>query len=253
MEIPKSIAIGLVKAQRAAKDVEKDGTNAHFKYKYASADAIAAEARAALNGAGLALCRIGWTPVPAVLRNEWEFIGDPGDAKAPGWMEPWIEPARILVTYAVVAESDGAVWVLDPVSVPVLPEKGRPEDKAEAAALTYSAGYVALGLLQIERVDQHSPDARDDSNRQPGRQQQRPAQQQTQQRAQERPAGKFPEDPMTQRQRTPMGETRNAEEFRAWILSWGKAAMNAGQLDRMLEHGANLEVDTATVKGWLGI
>ena len=35
-------------------------------------------------------------------------------------------------------------------------------DKAVAGALTYSAGYTALGLLQIERVNENDPDRRDD-------------------------------------------------------------------------------------------
>lgn len=138
-DMPKSIAAGLVKAQRATKDVEKDSTNTFHKYKYAAADAIAAEARRVLNLAGLALCRVGWTFS--------EFTDK--------------SPARLNVRYMLVHE-DGSTWDLPEVSVPSIPDKGRPEDKADAAALTYSAGYVALGLLQIERVDEHGVDARND-------------------------------------------------------------------------------------------
>jgi len=136
---PPSIAKALVEAQKAVKSVGKASVNEHHGYAYASAQDVAAEAQRALNGAGLALCRIGWAHVPITEK----------------------EPARLEVSYVLTCTS-GESWLLPPVSVPSLPGKGRPEDKAEAAALTYSAGYVAQGLLQIERVDEHDVDARDD-------------------------------------------------------------------------------------------
>lgn len=139
MSMPASIATALVKAQREARDVEKDAKNEYHRYAYSKADDIAAEGRRALNLSGLALCRVGWTLNPATETG----------------------PGSVSVCYVLVHES-GDVWALPPAFCPVIPEKGRPEDKATAAALTYSAGYVALGLLMIERTDQHSPDARND-------------------------------------------------------------------------------------------
>lgn len=146
MTVPASIAKALVEAQRHVGRVEKGSTNKHFSYKYASADDTAAEAKRALNLAGLALCRVGWTHTPLTEH----------------------EPARLTVSY-MLTSSEGDCWPLAPVSVPSLPGAGRPEDKAEAAALTYSAGYVAQGLLQIERVDEHDPDARGDEGDRTGR------------------------------------------------------------------------------------
>ena len=65
-------------------------------------------------------------------------------------------------------EDDGDWWELpEPVTVPAIPGKGRPEDKAEAGALTYCNGYVVLGLLQIEREDESSPNRRDDRDANP--------------------------------------------------------------------------------------
>jgi hypothetical protein len=144
--MPASIASALVKAQREARDVVKDGENKYHRYAYATADAIASEARRALNKSGLALCRVGWSVQKA------------GDGV----------PLTVLVTYALVHD-DGSSCLLPPAECPVIPEKGRPEDKATAAALTFSAGYVALGLLQIERVNEHSPDARDEPEPEPSR------------------------------------------------------------------------------------
>jgi hypothetical protein len=70
-------------------------------------------------------------------------------------------PANVVALYMLV-HSSGDSWMLEPVTVPAIPDKGRPLDKAVAGALTYSAGYTSLGLLQIERVDENSPDARND-------------------------------------------------------------------------------------------
>lgn len=138
-EMPKSIAAALVKAQREARDVVKADENGYHRYRYTKADDIAAEGRRALNGAGLALCRVGW------------YLKPPGEGM----------PLSVAVLYLLVHD-DGSSWLCPEAVCPVIPEKGRPEDKATAAALTFSAGYVALGLLQIERVDEHSPDARND-------------------------------------------------------------------------------------------
>lgn len=140
--MPKSIASALVKAQATVKPVEKDSTNSFHKYKYASSDDVVAVGREALVGAGLALARVGWSHTPLTEH----------------------EPARINVQY-MLTSSDGECWMCPLASVPVLPEKGRPEDKAEAAALTYSHGYMVLGLLQMERRDEGAVDQRDDRDR----------------------------------------------------------------------------------------
>ncbi len=141
-DMPASIAAALVKAQREARDVVKDGVNAYHKYAYATSEDIAQECKRALNANGLALCRVGWSSTQPTEHA----------------------PGNVLVRYALVHDS-GDSWLLPEASCPVCPEKGRPEDKATAAALTFSAGYVALGLLQIERVDEHAPDARNDTDR----------------------------------------------------------------------------------------
>ena len=144
----------LVAAQRAAMAVGKDAENTYHKYKYASAEAVIAEARGALNGAGLALTLLSWDRhLPAV-----------GDHPH----------TRIEVHYRLLHE-EGVALDLSASSY-VIPEKGRPADKAEAGALTTNLSYVLRTLLLLPREDEGtSPDTRDDRNFEPQRLVPRPA------------------------------------------------------------------------------
>jgi len=138
----KALAAALVKAQLAAEAVGKDKANAFHKYRYASAEAMLAEGREALATCGLALFQKGWSVSPdkAMMSVQYMLIHDSGD------------------TLEWNAETS------------IIPDKGRPQDKAEAAALTYSIAYTIRGLLLLPRVDeQASVDARDDRNHEPRR------------------------------------------------------------------------------------
>lgn len=138
----------LVAAQRAASAVTKDAKNQFHGYKYASAEAVIEEARHALNDAGLALTLLGWDRVPVLS----------GDHQHP----------RVEVRYRLVHESGVAVDVS--ASSYVIPEKGRPPDKAEAGALTTNLSYVLRALLLLPREEEGtSPDTRDDREYSPGR------------------------------------------------------------------------------------
>lgn len=138
----KALAAALVKAQLAADAVGKGSTNAHMKYKYASAEAMLAEGREALAGAGLAL-----------LQKGWEVSAD---------------RSMVLVQYLLLHESGESLeWA---AGTSVVPGPGRPQDKSEAAALTYSIAYTIRGLLLLPRVDDTaSVDARDDRHHEPRR------------------------------------------------------------------------------------
>lgn len=138
----------LVAAQRAAMAVGKDAENTYHKYKYASAEAVIAEARQALNGAGLALTLLSWG-------RHLPVAGDHPHT-------------RIEVHYRLLHE-EGVALDLSASSY-VIPEKGRPADKAEAGALTTNLSYVLRTLLLLPREDEGtSPDTRDDRNYEPGR------------------------------------------------------------------------------------
>lgn len=113
----------LIEAQRHAQGVAKASKNTFHNYSYASAEAIIEEARDALTHAGVVVSTLGWES----------------------------QDGRIVVRYLVAHES-GEAFVGE-ASTPVLPEKGRPLDKAEATALTANLSYFLRGLLLLPRVD----------------------------------------------------------------------------------------------------
>lgn len=143
--LPPVVAAALVKAQGEIRAVEKDSKNNHHNYKYASADDLVGEARQALGKADLALLQAGWR------------MEHPAEHDA---------PSRIVVTYLLVHTSGHVLRFC--TSTPIIPDKGRPEDKAEATALTYNLGYTVRGLLLIPRSDEGADvDRRDDKEYQP--------------------------------------------------------------------------------------
>ncbi len=131
---PKSIRAALLVAQQLLPGVLKDSKNDFHKYKYVSSESMIREARAALHGAGLALSptraevitsdALVALGVPALLRAEWVLVhGDTGE------------------TMQLAFD-----W-------PIVPEKGRPVDKALASARTTGLGYMLRDLLLAPRVD----------------------------------------------------------------------------------------------------
>lgn len=127
----------LIRAQKTAKEVAKSSENSYHRYAYASAESIIAEARDALGQHGLAVTA-SWTVVDG----------------------------RVNVQYILMHE-DGARESFF-ATTPIVPEKGRPVDKAEATALTYNMGYFLRGLLLLPRVEKGAEvDARDDRNHDP--------------------------------------------------------------------------------------
>lgn len=150
-----ALAAALVKAQAAAKAVAHDATNSHHRYDYTSAEAIIGEARAALNSAGLAVVQADWNITSADV--EWTD----GDGKAQKDQERTLH-VRFLVIHESGETMTGAV------EVPVLPEKGRPLDKASFSALTYAESYYLRGLLCLPRVSpSDNIDQRDDTKHEP--------------------------------------------------------------------------------------
>lgn len=134
----KSLAAALIAAQQAAQGVTKDSKNEFHRYKYASSEAIIEEARAALSSAGLAVLTLGWKPSE--------------------------DKTTMCVRYRLLALS-GELLDFE-CSTAIVPEKGRPQDKAEATALTYSLGYFLRGLLLLPRVDaEHEVDKRNDTGK----------------------------------------------------------------------------------------
>lgn len=151
-----TLAAALVAAQARARAVAKDSENTWHKYAYASAEAIMAEARDALNPEGLACVMTGWFlqhfPVAVEAPN-----AEHGTVSVTGWTVT----ALFTTLHAASGEKiDGTA------QYHVIPEKGRPLDKATATALTYAEGYYLRGLLCLPRVERGSEvDERNDGPR----------------------------------------------------------------------------------------
>lgn len=132
----------LAKAQQAAQGVEKASSNAYHKYKYASSEDVITEARRALDSHGLAF-----------FATDYRI-----DRRDDGL----VLAARYLLTH-----SSGESLEMHS-ETPIIPEKGRPEDKATAAAKTYDLAYLLRGLLLLPRVEEGvEVDSRNDEAYQP--------------------------------------------------------------------------------------
>ena len=169
LDLDPAIAAALVDAQALIQPVGKTATNKHLDYKYASGDDIVAEGRGALNSAGLALIALrSWiTETPFQWADEKGVIHDDVNL-------------RLNVVYQLLHRS-GVAYTFSAFSVPVIPERGRPIDKAEAGARTYALSYFIRELLLIPRVsaetkgEETDPDQRDDRNWKPKQQVRRQA------------------------------------------------------------------------------
>ena len=142
----KSLAEGLVAAQNAVSAVAKDATNTFHKYKYASAESLIEEGRQALTSGGLSLMAFSWAFEPSA-DTSGKVIG------------------RVKVKYHLTHLcGESRDWEC---STPVIPENGRPPDKAEFAAITENLGYTLRGLLLIPRQDAADISSRDDREYKP--------------------------------------------------------------------------------------
>lgn len=140
------LAGALVKAMIAAHGVEKDSKNSFHKYEYASSEALIEEARTALAANGLAV-----VPVEQSV-NGWEREG---------------ENRFELVQTRMILHISGECIVCRS-AWPIVPDRGRPLDKATAAADTLSLAYFLRDLLQLPRVDKQADvNTRDDREYKP--------------------------------------------------------------------------------------
>jgi hypothetical protein len=146
------LAGALARAQSNVKMLTKDGANTDnrtntVKYRYTTSEQVIEEARRVLSAEGVAVLTITWRYEP--LKNEVdEFSGMTLIGRIHAMHRVW--------------HSSGQ-YIDCPSSTPVLISKGRPDDKAEAAALTLNLAYFLRGLLLIPRGDDAAIDQRDDS------------------------------------------------------------------------------------------
>jgi hypothetical protein len=207
----KSLNTALLAAQRAVEPVKKASENQHHHYKYASAEDVSRTCREALHNAGLMLNVRRFR----ILRAS-----------------PFEAGTGILRTEYELAHVDSGETRLDISETPINPERGRPPDKATAAAKTLDRAYYLRGLLQLPHADDFANvDGRDDTAYAPGRrkeQQERP-----QQRKREEPAAGEPaRDP---------ARDRELRKLKALGAQHGKDKCSA------IAAAAGISVKTATI------
>lgn len=163
-----TLAAALVAAQMESRGVQKDKKNEFHRYNYVSTEALILEAQGSLHAHGLALH-------PAM--TELVTITASGSAVVP----PEKGQAFVTEPYTVIvlrrtwrlthASGEYMEWGQD---WPIVPERGRPLDKATAAADTASLGYTLRDLLLLARVEKGT-DLDDNSRDEPKREERTPA------------------------------------------------------------------------------
>lgn len=114
------------------KAAHKDAVNSFHKYEYASAEEILRVAGDALEGSGLSVLPV---------RAELTVLGAGATA------------VHALNRELLLVHASGEAVPLEVLGWPVIPDRGRPLDKAFASALTTSLAYLMRDLLQMPRVD----------------------------------------------------------------------------------------------------
>ncbi len=147
------LAIALVEAQKKTRALAKDAENRHHRYYYTSSEYMIEACRATLSQCGLSLSL-----------EEWTF--EPGEAKGVGGKDAI---GRVQLTYCLLHTSGESRPIR--TSTFVCPEKGRPPDKAEFAAMTENLAYTLRSVLLVPRNDDLAEDisGRDDSDYEPRR------------------------------------------------------------------------------------
>lgn len=215
--ITPELCAALALAQEQAKTVDKAGRNRDRNYRYATADDMIAAGRAARRGTGLALLTI-WGTVPAALPRKGQDFGAQ-------WVHATVE-IRWVLTHA------GGGLLSGVVHVDAIASKGRPPDKAIAAALTYGEGFLERGLMRLDRDE--DPDDVD-------------------QRADDRPADHRPA-PAQPPSGPRLDECQTAEELRAWCEDCREMVAEHGAkgLARVVGHADRIGVQRGDVLRWLG-
>ncbi len=135
-----ALSAALVEAQRSITGIEKDSQNTFHKYKYVSGEAMIHYCSRMLTAAGLTV-----VPTSTALRSVEGYNVNDGKTE-------W--PLLIMVREYRISHGESGESLTMGQEWPVVPERGRPLDKATAAADTASLGYFLRTLLLVPRVDQ---------------------------------------------------------------------------------------------------
>lgn len=142
-----ALSSALVKAQMESRGVTKDKANDFHRYRYASTEALILEAQGSLHAHGLALHPVG-SEIVAVAGSIGVIIPPEKNQTATSdLLTLLILRRRWRLTHS---SGESMEWGQD---WPIIPERGRPFDKATAAADTASLGYTLRDLLLLARVE----------------------------------------------------------------------------------------------------
>lgn len=142
----------LLKAQREAKPVGKEGHNTQASYDYALADAMIGEVGRALNVADIVWICANREVEPPAMNLGTEKL----------WLTATVVTESVCWHHD---EKDGLGQLVTIGAMDAIGAASRPNDKASSAAATQLHAYMARDLLHIERVNppqSDSPDARND-------------------------------------------------------------------------------------------
>jgi hypothetical protein len=133
----------MARAQASAKGVEKDGWNQHNRYGYASAEAIIRETKPDLAAEGFSIIPLSSEIiVNPLVRETTNKDGKPVNLGSVGTLRTTFMLCHVGGHSVKIARD----W-------PIVPENGRPSDKAVAGADTASLGYFLRDLLLLPRVE----------------------------------------------------------------------------------------------------
>lgn len=132
----------LAAAQASVSALARDGKNEHHRYRYTTSEAVIDEGRSALSANGLALiCTRAFVSYEDVVETVTQD-GEQRDRTARHYM---LTTCYRLLGHGELIEISS--------ETPIIPEKGRPLDKALAAAKTYDLAYTLRSILLIPRSD----------------------------------------------------------------------------------------------------
>jgi len=209
-----NIAAALLKAQQALESVKKDATNSFHRYNYTSAEEMIGACRKALHDHGLVATRATW----GIDKDIGEF--------------------GCIVSTMTLMHAESGERIDAPITWPIVPEKGRPMDKAIAAALTSSLSYWLRDLLMLPR-EEEGMDKRDDREFDPKKLPPMP-------NAKPVPPIKPPEPPADQDlSPTPEALRKQLAELMAKVGVTNDEIEKAAVLNRMVPEGTPLENFTA--------
>lgn len=154
----RSLSELLVEARAKFVHVRFNKRNKFHNYDYADSEAVIDAGRRALQSAGLALIRESHSIVypPEMLHpgvRQWD--GESGRG-VPTEFVPMLRS-----TYKLFGKCEGSMMVHS--ETPIVVEKGRPMDKAVAAAETLALAYAMRDTLSIKRDAKDEVNGRDDT------------------------------------------------------------------------------------------